>query len=106
MADAYTAYRATGVLEKSCPLCVKTPIKQFKFWKIVVNDFPYDRIAERHDMIVSLRHATEQELTPEERDELYEVKYSNMQEYDIIVEATPQAKSIPTHFHLHLINTK
>lgn len=105
-ADAYSAFKATGALENFCPLCEKPPLQEFKFWKIILNDFPYDLVASKHDMVVPLRHTTEHELTAEEREELYEIKYGSLQEYDIIVEATHRNKSIPEHFHLHLVNLK
>lgn len=105
-AKKYLAYRATGALETGCPLCSGHSISTFKFWKIILNDFPYDRIAETHHMIIPLRHVNELELTKEEKDEFYKIKYLKLQEYDLIVEAAQRNKSIPTHFHLHLINTK
>lgn len=105
-ADAYRAFRATGALDKFCPLCDKKSIQEYKFWKIVPNDFPYDLIAAKHDMIVPLRHAKEDDLTPEEISELKEIKESTLINYEFIIEATNTRKSIPTHFHLHLINTK
>lgn len=106
MAAKYRAHKATGALEKSCPLCDAGELQGFKLWKIIPNDFPYDLFAATHHMIVPMRHVTEKELTEEELKELQELKYSVMQEYDIIVEATSKSKSIPAHFHLHLIHTK
>ena len=47
----------------------------FGYWKIVTNAFPYDLIAGRHDMILPLRHVTENELTEEELVELKEIKW-------------------------------
>jgi diadenosine tetraphosphate (Ap4A) HIT family hydrolase len=90
---------------ENCPLCAKKAIKDFNLWKIVINDFPYDKIAEVHDMIIPKRHVTEFELTEEEKTEYLEIKKELLKEYDYIMEATNKTKSIPEHFHVHLIKT-
>lgn len=105
-AEKYRIHRATGALEKSCPLCRENSLETFKFWKIIQNDFPYDRIAETHHMVIPLRHINEEGLTEDELQEFHKIKHSKLQEYDLIVEATSRNKSIPAHFHLHLITTK
>lgn len=90
-------------------LCEKValPGKQFEHWKIVVNDFPYDTIAARHDMIVPILHVVEPELTAEEWKELLRLKETILSdEYDYLLEATHKGKSIPAHFHLHLVTAK
>ena len=87
-----------------CSLCGKEAVKHFTYWKITENSFPYDLIAKTHHMITSLRHAAEHELSAEELRELKEIRSSYINsEYDYIIEATPKNKSIPDHFHLHLI---
>jgi diadenosine tetraphosphate (Ap4A) HIT family hydrolase len=98
---------ANGTLEKGCVLCDKTPVVEFKFWKIIMNDFPYDRIAEVHHMLVPIRHVTEEGLSKEEHQELLRLKKSELnREYQYLLEATPSTKSIPGHFHIHLIVKK
>lgn len=71
------------------------------------NAFPYDKIATSHDMVVPLRHVPEAELTPEERKELVEIKHEYVNaNYEYILEPTHKKKSIPAHFHLHLVVLK
>ncbi len=106
MTQKYRDHLATGVLDKSCPLCDEMAIKTFTYWKIIQNNFPYDLIADIHHMIVPMRHESEQGLSREEWDELYTIKYQDLQEYDLIIEATKRKKSVPAHFHLHLVNLK
>jgi hypothetical protein len=106
VSEKYRAHRDTGALEKSCPLCDTTAVIGYRSWKIIPNEFPYDLIAVVHDMIVPLRHVDEAGLTDEERAELIEIKNSTLGTYDIVVEATRHNKSIPAHFHLHLIKAK
>lgn len=106
MSAAYKALRESGFLERTCPLCDTEAIQTFTYWKIIPNRFPYDRIAKRHDMIVPLRHAKEEELSQDEWVEYSTIKHSYLQEYDYVLEATVKKKSIPAHFHLHLVDTK
>lgn len=106
MRDAYKAHLASGVLERSCVLCDREPIVAFNHWKIIVNNFPYDLIAEVHHMIVPLRHVTEKDLSPEEWEEYKQIKAEKLQDYEYIIEASNRQKSIPNHFHLHLIESK
>ncbi len=100
----YNAVRASGVMDTKCALCEIAPITLFTYWKITPNNFPFDRIAETHEMVVPIRHTTEDGLTPEEIQELHTIKKRHLKKYNYIIEAV--AKSIPTHFHLHLIVVK
>jgi hypothetical protein len=100
----YRAYRASLDPDAPCALCTKAPaIQSFRHWKIAENSFPYDRIAEKHDLLMPIRHVTEAELTNEEIQELSEIKNTAIDEYNWILEPTHNNKSIPGHFHLHLI---
>lgn len=103
--EVYDRAIENGALKRGCPLCGAPALKEFSYWKIVSNLYPYDRIAKRHDMIVPLRHVREPELTIEERAELDRIKEEYVHEnYDYMLESTHKRKSIPQHFHLHLID--
>ena len=103
----YDAYIAQGGLEDACVLCTSDVLKSFTYWKIIANRFPYDRIAKVHDMILPLRHVTENDLTEAERDELHSIKTAYLNEhYDVFLEASSRLKTVPAHFHLHLIVLK
>jgi len=55
-------------------------------------------------MLIPNRHVSEGNLTKEESQELQDIKGSYINtEYDWIIEPTHKNKSIPGHFHLHLI---
>ena len=109
----YAEWKLERGLEKGCPMCTNEPfkgfiycaaVKEFTYWKIVINDFPYDKVAEKHHMLVPLRHVTEGELTEEEKQELQTIKPTYLNDnYQFIIEATHKTKSVPEHFHLHLI---
>jgi hypothetical protein len=106
--EAYHQYRASHDFDAHCPLCEKPAITQFVHWKIVPNDFPYDKLAKAHNMIVPLRHTVEADFTPEEVEELRQIKHRIMvsPEYDFVMEITEPHKTIPPHFHLHIIALK
>jgi len=91
-----------------CPLCKREAIKAFKYWKIIKNNFPYDKIAKEHHMIVPLQHITEDSLNMKEIDELKRIKKSYIKDnnYNYIMEGTIHSQSQPEHFHLHLIKLK
>jgi hypothetical protein len=91
----------------SCALCLKEPVETFKYWKIVANDFPYDLIAREHNMLLPMRHIAEDGLSSDELRELIDIKMNHLDpKYDYVIEAAPKNKSIPDHFHLHLIVMK
>jgi len=55
-------------------------------------------------MVVPIRHITETGLSKEELEEFASLKKDVIDPgYDYIIEATTKNKSIPAHFHLHLI---
>src|SRR3990167_824040 len=100
----YDEYIAEGNLDKGCGLCERRSLRDFGRWRIIDNIFPYDRIAKVHHMIIPKRHVKEADLTYEELEELRQIKEEHLQgDYDLIIEATHRTRSIPGHFHIHLV---
>ena len=91
-----------------CNLCNDhdSILQEFSHFVLMKNKFPYDRYFTKSDMLVSKRHAAEQELTPEERTEFISIKRELSDSYDSIIEHLPKQKSIPDHFHVHIIEFK
>ncbi|MDE2188191.1 MAG: hypothetical protein KGJ35_00475 [Patescibacteria group bacterium] len=89
-----------------CYLCESKPIREYKHWKIVENQFPYDEVAETTHMVTPKHHSKEPELTAEEIEELKKVKEDIHKEYDMILENAHKNKLIPGHYHLHLLILK
>lgn len=103
----YDAYQAEGNLARGCVLCERESIREFGHWRIIENIFPYDKIAKTHHMAIPKRHVKEHELSDGELEELRVIKETCFHtDYDFMIEATYKAKSIPAHFHLHLIVVK
>ena len=104
MEEAYAEAIAGGILAGACPLCRKKSIKEFAYWRVVENDYPYDRIAKRHDMLIPKRHVREEGLSEEEWKDLFRVKTEYVHpNYNFILQATYTQQTIPDHFHLHLL---
>lgn len=85
------------------------PIKDFKYWVILENEFPYDAIATVSHMISPKREVFFDWalLTKEELDEFNELKSTYIKEnYDVLWENLPSGQTIKAHFHLHLIVLK
>ena len=101
----YERYMKTPKFPK-CYICSAKPIKIYKLWRVIENEFPYNEIATKNDMIVPLRHTTEVNLTEEELREFTKIKEDINDKYDMILENTHKQKSIPGHFHLHLLQIK
>lgn len=92
-----------------CFICDRLPKNKFKHWKIIRNNFPYDRLASKHDMLTTLRHVSlESEFNAGEKAELVAIKEKILpkMDYDWIIENLPRKKSVPKHFHLHLLKHK
>ncbi len=107
MESAYRTLLDKGLLEKGCPLCTRPSLKEFTHWKVVLNDFPYDRIADTHHMIIPRRHASEDEIMEEEWREYAAIKAGFISDtYEYIMESTHRRKTIPAHFHVHLLTIK
>lgn len=101
--ERYKAHIARGGI-KVCPLCHEEPLQQFTYWKILTNAFPYDKVFQTHHLLVPMRHVAEEELNEAERAELQTIKNDYIGDhYQSILEQARDAKSIPGHFHLHLV---
>lgn len=84
-------------------------IKKFKYWKLVKNEYPYDRIATRHDMLIPLRDFSSfQEVNPKERAEFFKLwnQFSKKKTYDMLMVAFPFSQTYPSRLHFHLMKTK
>jgi diadenosine tetraphosphate (Ap4A) HIT family hydrolase len=98
--------------EEGCFICnrLKTaPIREFEYFAIIENKFPYDAVAEVHHMLVPKRHgATRDRCTGDEAQEMWAIGRELDEEgfYDSKVENFAVAQSQPSHYHLHLVRWK
>ncbi len=106
--EKYTKFRNEGFLANGCNLCKKNkPIKEYKHWRIINNKFPWDRIAKINHILIPKRHIVYGQLNEIEKKEFDLLKSTYVdKKYEIMVEATDGIKSIPSHYHVHLIVVK
>ena len=98
----YSEYRKNRK-PSDCYLCRASSIKEFEFWRLLPNEYPYDRIVKTHHLISLRRHADENALTVAEYSELYRIKHDLRNDYDILLENTLKRKTIREHFHIHAV---
>ncbi|MFA5831138.1 MAG: HIT domain-containing protein [Candidatus Paceibacterota bacterium] len=111
--EKYRAYKEKNKKEKpKCDFCLDEPSDKklvFAHWKILKNIFPYDRIAEEHDLLIPRRHFSEEsEMTAEEREELVFIKtrlLPKKKKYDLVWENFSHMRSV-SHYHVHLLRAK
>jgi hypothetical protein len=106
--EEYNEIIAERILENGCALCRENKdelIKEFKHWKIIENKFPWDLIAKTNHLIIPKRHVIYEELNSEEKEEFDLIKSEHVEKgYELMAEAL--VKSVPKHFHIHLIILK
>jgi hypothetical protein len=81
-------------------------IRAWKYWVLVENEFPYDKIAKKHDLLVATRHFVhDAELDILEREELFAIKaeFAESKEYDSLLENLSHNRTVPWQYHLHCI---
>lgn len=84
----------------------ETLIREFKYWVIIKNRFPYDKIARTNDMLVSKRPLqSHYDGSKEEQAEYHMIVQLLAEEdfYDALIENFPKVKSVKKYAHTHLV---
>lgn len=90
--------------KNTCPMCENVATKEYVYWKIQTNDFPYDFVAKKHDLLTLKRHEGDpNKLTQNEIEEYHEIVRLAGKEYDSITLNLGKTRSIPNHLHYHLL---
>lgn len=107
MHDIYNNERQADLVSDLCPLCQAPSVLEFQHWRIIANKYPYDSVAQTHHLLLIKDHVAEGEISIEAWEELKTMKNGKLNElYAFIFEALPKNKSVPGHFHLHLLVPK
>jgi hypothetical protein len=78
--------------------------KTYKYWKIVRNEFPYDAFFQEHDLLIPKREVGDKEkLYAIEKLELEYILVALARDYDCFMENTQRKRTVPSHFHMHLL---
>ncbi len=105
----YLKYIASNPSNNPFEDAEKRAIKNFNYWVIVENDFPYDAIAKDHHLLVTKRvvPCEFRLLNKDEIEEFYYIKENYIKEnYEVLWENMPKGQSVNEHFHVHLLNLK
>lgn len=90
-------------------LADETIVREFNYWLIIENRFPYDNMTSLNHLLIPRRpfadftEATEEELA-EHRSIRNQLATEGL--YDAVVENFPHAKSVTRYAHLHLVRWK
>lgn len=92
--------------DKSSSLLDEELIQEWQYWVLVKNRFPYDMAFSKHDLLVTKRKVSEDELSEEEKAELEKIIPSLEGKYDSRLINYPSKLSVKDHFHIHLLKFK
>ena len=88
--------------DRQCPICTAESVREYDYWKLIENEFPYDRVARDHYMLASKRHiATFSELTDAEQQEFRDI-HESINEFDASLFNFAHRQTVDTHYHIHL----
>ena len=80
--------------------------EEWKYWRLVTNEFPYDVIASEHDLLIPKRVVSDLDgLNLQEKKEL-DVIFKSLDKrmtYDAILLAFPWSRTVDSHLHFHLL---
>ena len=94
----YQKQRANNQVRKLSALPAK---KEWKYWRLVKNDYPYTRAFDRHDMLVLKRRHPQPSFI--EYGELQIILDELQFSYDCHMYNFPHLQSVNNHFHIHLL---
>lgn len=88
------------------PLIDVPALMEWKYWKLIKNDFPHDLIHSDHDLLIPLRvFSSLKEMNLQEATELYHLLSSELaNNYDTIKINYPRQQTVLNHFHIHLVS--
>lgn len=86
------------------PLETEPRLKEWKYWFLIENRFPYDEVFKLSHMLVIKRDAGEiYDLTLTETHELLQIRKTLSQDYDAIMDNLPHRRSVTIRYHVHLV---
>ena len=84
-------------------------VNDFKYWTIVKNEFPYDAVATRHDLLIPKREIQDIfGISLVEQQELKEIwkQLKRSHKYDFLLVPLPWSQTFKSKIHFHLLKTK
>lgn len=78
-------------------------IKEWEYWALINNDYPYDAVYRTSHMLIPKRVATKKDLSKTELNELNQIIEELSDKYDCYLVNFANKQSIKNHFHVHLL---
>lgn len=78
-------------------------IKEWNYWALINNDYPYDGIFRVSHMLIPKRLATKKDLKVFELNEFNEIVERLSNEYDCYMVNFAAKQSVNNHFHVHFL---
>lgn len=93
--------------EASLPgLLNETPLKVWKYWRVVEAAFPHDKIADVDHILLLNRKCEIEEIKPYEYSELLSIIQEIQNAYDCVLFNLPRMRSVWDIPHLHIYKLK
>lgn len=98
--ERYIAAKKAG---KTKSLISEPRLKEWRYWALIDNAFPYNIAFQTHHMLIPKREVAVADLTLEEKEELESVLDELSNQYDCQLINFPKKQSILNHYHIHLL---
>lgn len=99
-------YKRSKVSGRSRPLISEPRIKEWQYWALITNIFPYDAAFSVNHMLIPKRVVSEDALTTQERQELQAVLQELSSRYDCQMTNFISKQSVKDHYHIHMLTFK
>jgi diadenosine tetraphosphate (Ap4A) HIT family hydrolase len=99
--ERYMQHKDSGLTK---PLELEPSLKQWTYWRLINNRYPYDSVFEVHHMLIPSRSvSSDRELTAAEKAELENILHNFVeQNYHIYFVNTRQRRSNHSMYHIHV----
>lgn len=88
------------------PLLNEPRLREWRYWALIDNDFPYTAAFKKHHMLIPKREVKENDLNSREREELKLIIEEVSKDYDCQLINFINKQSVRNHYHIHLLTYK
>ncbi len=93
-------------LNKVKSLSEEPRLKEWEYWALIKNSYPYDINFSIHHLLIPKRVVPQKQLNVQEKNELEAILEEVQHDYDCQLINFPTAQSVTSHFHIHLLTYK